>query len=200
MKNLSSYRRIGPRRYADSWTDSLRRPAGEGGAAIVEFVFVGVLLLVPLLYLVLALSEIQRNAFAVTQAAREAGRAYVTADDPSTAPARAGYAVRLALADQNLTGEVELRWGPVGAGCDGPLLPVAPDADSWPVADAGEGLTFDSTVSPVSNAPPLTPGSSYEFCVRRTHRLPGVPTLLDAGRNTVEARYVVRVDDLRGDR
>ena len=155
--------------------------ARDGGAATVEFVFAGVLLLVPLLYLAIALSEVQRNAFAVTQAAREAGRAYATADDPATAPARAGYAVRLALADQNLSGPAELRWGPVGASCD--------------------GLTVDSTVSPVpGSTPPLTPGALFELCVRRTYRLPGVPTLLDAGRNTIEARYVVRVDDLRGGR
>lgn len=164
----------------------------ERGAATVEFVFAGALLLVPLLYLVLALSEVQRNTFAVTQAARESGRAYATADDPATAPARAAYAVRLALADQNLAGTAELRWGPVGRSC--------------------EGLTVDSTVIPVPGestpggpvpggavrgAPPLAPGALFEFCVRRTYRFPGVPTVLDAGRNTVEARYVVRVDDLR---
>ncbi|SHN47791.1 TadE/TadG family type IV pilus assembly protein [Cryptosporangium aurantiacum] len=165
---------------------SRRRPVGESGAAIVEFVFAGVLLLAPLLYVVLALSEAQRHAFAVTQAAREAGRAYATADDPSTASARATYAVRLALADQGLSGDAELHWGPIGASCEGPLV--------------ADGLTVDSTVSPVSEAPPLTAGSRYELCVRTTYRLPGVPTLLDAGRNTVEARYVVRLDDLRGER
>jgi hypothetical protein len=160
----------------------------------VEFVFAGVLLLAPLLYLVVALSEVQRNAFAVTQAAREAGRAYATADDPATAPARAGYAVRLALADQHLTGGAELRWGPVGHGCDRAGLPV-------------ERLTVDSTVSPVSAGSPasaefpsLTPGARFEFCVRRTYRLPGVPTLVDGGHNVVEARFVVHVDDLRGER
>ncbi|WP_344647493.1 hypothetical protein [Cryptosporangium japonicum] len=138
--------------------------------------FAGVLLLVPLLYLAISLSEIQRNAFAVTQAVREAGRAYVTADDPATAPARATYAVRLALDDQNLTGPAELRWGPIGRSCD--------------------GLTVDSTVSSV-NPPPLGPGARFEFCVRRTYRLPGVPTFLDARQNTIEARFVVHVDDLR---
>ncbi|WP_051571922.1 hypothetical protein [Cryptosporangium arvum] len=142
----------------------------------MEFVFAGVLLLVPLLYLAIALSEVQRNAFAVTQAAREAGRAYATAEDPATAPARAGYAVRLALADQDLSGTAELRWGPVGRSCD--------------------GLTVDSTVSSV-NQPPSQPGARFELCVRRTYRLPGVPTFLDARRNTIEARFVVQVDDLR---
>jgi len=163
----------------------------DGGAATVEFVFAGVLLLAPLLYVAIALSEVQRNAFAVTQAAREAGRAYVTADDPAAAPARAGYAVRLALADQGLSGDVELRWGPVGAGCSGTRLPVAA---------ANRGLTVDSTVSPVSALPPLEPGTRFELCVRRTYRFPGVPTVLDAGRNTIEARYVVHVDELRSRR
>ncbi|MFI5955247.1 hypothetical protein [Cryptosporangium sp. NPDC051539] len=52
-----------------------RRPRGDDGSAIIEFVWGGVLLLVPLLYVVLAVFEVQRNAFAVTEAAREAGRA-----------------------------------------------------------------------------------------------------------------------------
>ncbi|MFG1921220.1 hypothetical protein [Cryptosporangium sp. NPDC048952] len=149
--------------------------ARDRGAATVEFVFAGVLLLLPLLYLALALSEVQRNAFAVTQAAREAGRAYATADDPATAPARAEYAVRLALDDQNLTGPAELRWGPVGHSC--------------------QGLVVNAV-----NTPPFEPGARFELCVRRTYRIPGVPAFLDAGRNAVEARYVVRVDDLRGAR
>ncbi|WP_170323824.1 hypothetical protein [Cryptosporangium phraense] len=143
---------------------------GERGSAVVEFVFGGVLLLVPLLYVVIAVFEVQRNAFAVTEAARDAGRAYVSADDPSTAAERATYAVRLALEDQGLTGPAELHWGPIGHGCTGPTL------------------TVDSTVNP-----PLDPGSRFELCVRRTYRLPGVPTMFDAGRNVVEARFVVRI-------
>ncbi len=45
---------------------------GEEGSALIEFVGLGVLLLLPLLYLLLSVFAVQRAAFAVTQAARDA--------------------------------------------------------------------------------------------------------------------------------
>lgn len=74
----------------------------DRGSALIEFTFLSVLLLVPLAYLVLAVFSVQRAAFGVTAAAREAGRAYVTttAGDPG---ARAQAAAALALSDQGLT-------------------------------------------------------------------------------------------------
>lgn len=84
-----------------------RRPAaGSGpwsdrGSALIEFTFLSVLLLVPLAYLVLAVFSVQRAAFAVTAATREAGRAYVTTTDGDPA-ARAQAAAALALRDQGL--------------------------------------------------------------------------------------------------
>jgi Flp pilus assembly protein TadG len=73
--------------------------AGEG-SAIVEFVFLGVLLLVPIVYLIIALGRIQAGALAVEQGAREAGRAFVTAPDESSAGVRARAADALAYQDQ----------------------------------------------------------------------------------------------------
>ena len=145
-----------------------RRPSRDSGAASIEFVFLGVLVLVPLLYLVIAAFEVQRNAFAVTQAAREAGRAFATADDIAAADARARYAMELALRDQGLEpAGTELRYGPVGGGC----------------ADAG--------------AATLEPGADFEVCVVRVFRVPAVPSYLDGGNNAVTGRYVVHVDDFR---
>ena len=54
----------------------------------IEFVGVTLLLLLPLLYLLLSVFSVQRAAFAVTQAAREAGRAYSTA--PTSAAGSSG--------------------------------------------------------------------------------------------------------------
>jgi hypothetical protein len=67
----------------------------------VEFTWLGVLLMVPIGYLVLSVFQVQRAAFAVTQATREAGRVYVAAgaDQPDDA---ALAAARLALQDQGL--------------------------------------------------------------------------------------------------
>ena len=73
----------------------------DDGAAVLEFLTVAVVLMVPLVYVLLTVFAVQRAAFAVSAAAREAGRAYVTSDDPENA---ARYAADLALADQ-LPGE-----------------------------------------------------------------------------------------------
>ncbi len=74
-------------------------PLDEGGSAVVEFVVLGVLLLIPLVYLVLTLARVQAGSYAVSQAAREAGRAFVTAETDGNATARAQAAARLAFAD-----------------------------------------------------------------------------------------------------
>lgn len=57
----------------------LRPRRGDAGAATIEFVFLGVLILVPLFYAIIAIFSIQSNVFATTAAAREAGRAFATA-------------------------------------------------------------------------------------------------------------------------
>lgn len=53
------------------------RRAGDDGAAIVEFIALSLLLLVPLTYLVITLSRIQAGAFAAEGAAHEAARTAV---------------------------------------------------------------------------------------------------------------------------
>lgn len=79
----------------------------EAGSALVEMVWLSLLLLVPLVYVVLVASSLQRAAFATTAAAREGGRAYAGATDDASGRLRAGAAARLALADQHV---------PAGAG------------------------------------------------------------------------------------
>jgi hypothetical protein len=74
--------------------------SSDDGSALVEFCFLAVLMLVPIVYLVLALARIQAGALAVQGAAREAGRAFVTADDEASARGRADAAAALAFADQ----------------------------------------------------------------------------------------------------
>jgi hypothetical protein len=80
----------------------------DDGSAIVEFVFLAVLLLVPLVYVVLTAVSVQRAAFGMTAAARDAGRAYATAGSDGLGEARAEAAARLALSDQGV------HWAPQG--------------------------------------------------------------------------------------
>lgn len=74
----------------------------ERGTAIVEFVWLAILLLVPLLYIVLAVFDTQRTAYAASAAARSASRAFITSPDQQTAYARATAAARLAFLDQGI--------------------------------------------------------------------------------------------------
>jgi Flp pilus assembly protein TadG len=75
---------------------------GDGGNAVVEFLVLGVVLLVPLAYLALALGRVQAATYAVDGAAREAARAFAAAPDEVTGRRHALVAVRLALLDQGL--------------------------------------------------------------------------------------------------
>jgi hypothetical protein len=85
----------------------MTRP-GDDGSAIVEFVWLSVLLLVPLVYVVLAGMTVQRVAFAQSDAARDAARAYATAGSDAEGERRAEVAVALAMRDQGVA------WSPTG--------------------------------------------------------------------------------------
>jgi Flp pilus assembly protein TadG len=77
-------------------------PSGDTGTALVEFFYLAVVLLVPLVYVVLSASRVQAAAYGLTTAVREAGRAYATAPAGSDRHARAQVAARIALEDSGL--------------------------------------------------------------------------------------------------
>lgn len=95
----------------------MRRPTGDAGTALVEFTYLAVLLMVPVVYVLLAAFEVQRAAFGVTEAARQAGRAYARAASPQEGEVRAAAASALALADQGITSAA-----PPVVACDGACL------------------------------------------------------------------------------
>jgi len=74
--------------------------SADAGSALVEFLGISLVLLVPIVYLVLVLGRIQAATFATEGAAREAARVYVVADDTRQGAARAVTAVGVALTDQ----------------------------------------------------------------------------------------------------
>ena len=146
----------------------LPRCRGDGGTAIIEFVFVALVVMVPLVYLMVAVAVVQRSQLAVAQAAREAGRAFVTSDGRAAAPERVGAAVRLALAGQGLPDDVTVRFVAAGSPC-----------------------------SSAAVVPVLVAGAQFTVCVTRRVLLPAVPSVL-AGRGiTAVGRYTVHVDDYR---
>ncbi|TWH03161.1 Flp pilus assembly protein TadG [Nocardioides sp. J9] len=80
-----------------------RLPArDERGSGLVEVIWMGVLLLLPLLWIVVSVFEVQRGSFGVSGAARSAARAYALAPTDAAGEKRAAAVARQALADQGL--------------------------------------------------------------------------------------------------
>lgn len=74
----------------------------EDGSASLEFITAGMLLLLPMVYLVLVMSAVQAGALAVEGAARQAARVFVQAETVTVATAQAERAIQFALADYGL--------------------------------------------------------------------------------------------------
>ena len=146
----------------------LARWRSDDGNAVVEFVFVAVVVMVPLVFFVVAVAVAQRSSLAVTQAAREAGRAIATADSVAQGQARAEVAVRLALSDQGIDDDATVSTVAADTDCDGARI-----------------------------APTLAPGSDFAVCVTREVDLPGVPSILEGRGVRTVGRFVVHVDDYR---
>jgi Flp pilus assembly protein TadG len=138
---------------------------GERGSALVEFVFIALVVFVPLIYIVAGFSAVQRGVFASTEAAREAGRAIATAPDPTTGQQRALRAAQLAVEDQSVEA-TDVRVGYVGPG-----VPCG----------SGGGYT-----------PTGQPGEEFSVCVTVTVRIPFLPEFIDA--NTATGQFVVERD------
>ena len=142
----------------------------DDGNAIVEFVFVALLVLIPLIYLIVAVAVVQRARLATTNAARDVGRAIATSDSTDQADSRAQAALRIAVANQGLRpADVQLRY-------------VAPGAD----CQAGQQVV-----------PSLDAGAEFQVCVIRHQQLPAVPTMLGGRGITTIGAYLVHVDEFR---
>ncbi len=82
----------------------MRPRCDQRGSALVEVCWLGILLVLPVLWIVMSVFEVQRGAFAVSAAARSAARAYALAPDDASGLVRARIAARVALADQGVHG------------------------------------------------------------------------------------------------
>jgi hypothetical protein len=92
----------------------------DTGTASLEFITAGLVLLVPLVYLVLTMSAIQGGALAVEGASRQAARVFVASSTVEEGTRRADRAVEFALADYGLRRDdvsVDIRCRPVAAAC-----------------------------------------------------------------------------------
>lgn len=119
------------------------RLADESGSASLEFLTVGVLLLVPLVYLVLALGQIQHAVLGVEGAARHAARVIAQADEHDAGLAAAERAVRVASTDAGLDADAVS----VSVSC-------APDPDACGTPRGTVTVQVSATV-PLPLSPPV---------------------------------------------
>ncbi|QUW18913.1 hypothetical protein [Agrococcus sp. Marseille-Q4369] len=108
-------------RSAERRAGALGGLASEEGSASIEFLTVGLILLVPLVYLVLALGQIQHAVLGIEGGARHAARAIAQADSHEQGLAAADRAIRVAMADAGLEPEavrVEVVCTPAQDACD----------------------------------------------------------------------------------
>jgi hypothetical protein len=83
---------------------STRQPScgpdlGERGSAVVEFTFLGLLLMVPVVYFIITVGQIQGGSFAVVGAADQAAKVFVAQPDEPAGRGAAEQAAILAIAD-----------------------------------------------------------------------------------------------------
>ncbi|MCD4849312.1 hypothetical protein LN996_00660 [Arthrobacter sp. AK01] len=92
-----------PVEVVDGFGDRNRTCQAQKGSAVVEFTFLAVLLMVPLVYFVVTVGQIQGGSFAVVGAADQAAKVFVTRTDATGARAAAEGAVLLAVRDYGHT-------------------------------------------------------------------------------------------------
>jgi len=143
--------------------------AEDDGRALIEVVILGVLMLIPVIYILIAVLRLQAATFAVTQAARDAGRAIDGAPSIAEAISRARLIAGVDLLDQNVSNDqLVLTFVAAGAACTSQAL-----------------------------VPTLEPGSVFDICVTAVVRLPGIPSILSGSANTITGVYTVHIADLR---
>ena len=151
-------------------TDAGANAEPDAGRAIIEVIFLAVLVLIPTVYILASIMRIQAATFAVTEAARDAGRVMDSAPTLADGVARAQEIAQIALADQRVpTNGMDLRFVSAGSDC----------------ASGGE-IT-----------PSLRAGDVYDICVVAGVTLPGVPSVVSGSRNTVTGVFTMHVGDFR---
>ncbi len=143
---------------------------GDSGRAIIELILLAVVVMIPIIYLLIAVLRVQATTFAVSQAARDAATVLDNAPTVATGLERAKAVALVALSDQNVP------------------------ADGLTIRFVQPG---DDCISGPERQPDLQAGSTYDVCVIATVSLPGVPTIVTGSRNTITGVYTLQVGEFR---
>ena len=142
----------------------------DAGRAMIEVIFLAVLMLIPTTYILVTVMRIQSATFAVTQGARDAARVMDSAPTVADGVARAEEIAQLALTDQHVSAEgLDVRFVAAGSDC----------------------------VSGSEIPPSLQPGDVYDICVVAIVTFPGVPSVVTGSKNTVSGVFTMHVGDFR---
>lgn len=144
----------------------------DAGAAVVEFVFIAVLLMVPVVYLIVALAQVQSATFAAQAAARDGSRAAVVGGVDALRDGSSGVQAQRAA----------------GAHADAVMGVTLADFRI-------ESSEFELTCS---SSPCLEPGSDMLVNVTVTVDLPVIGSLLPHGTVTVSSSSSSPVDGYAG--
>ena len=146
----------------------------DDGAALVEFVFLAIVLMVPMVYLVLTLARVQADAFAAEAAVRDASRAAVVGGVDALRGGASG-----ARAEQLARERADAVLGVTLADFD-----VAP-------SDVDVELTC-------TGGPCLSPGTAVVVAITIRAHLPGIASLVPAATARVSATGSSPVDGYAG--
>jgi hypothetical protein len=142
----------------------------DDGRAMIEVIFLAVLMLIPTVYILASVMRIQAATFAVTQGARDAARVMDSAPTVADGVARAEEIAQLAITDQHVSAEgLDVRFVAAGSDC----------------------------VSGSEVPPSLQPGDVYDICVVAIVTFPGVPSVVTGSKNTVSGVFTMHVGDFR---
>ncbi|MCH1882676.1 hypothetical protein [Agrococcus sp. ARC_14] len=143
----------------------LRWLSDDAGSASLEFLTVGVLLLVPLVYLVLTLGQIQHAVLGIEGGARHAARAIAQAESHEEGLAAADRAIAVALTDAGLepaAAEVTVACAPEPDACDTPRGTVTVQlAATVPLPLAPPVLHLDGSLGVPISAHAMQPVSAF---------------------------------------
>ena len=131
----------------------------EQGSALVEVTWLSLLLMVPLVYILMSVFDVQRGAFGVSAASRAAGRAFSIADSEVEGRHQAQAAARLALDDQGLGSDMDL------------AISCSPDPGNCLTAGSVITVVVSSRVA-LPFAPAALGGGAPSFRVESVHRVP----------------------------
>ncbi|KUM41691.1 hypothetical protein AR689_21975 [Arthrobacter sp. EpRS71] len=137
-----------PARSSGSTAGSSAHPAAQQGSAVVEFTFLALLLMVPVVYFVVTVGHIQGGSFAVVGAADQAAKVFVAQGDPDSARIAAERSVLVALKDYGHSPElatVSIDCDRAGCSSAGTTVTVTVNLDvSLPLMPFGDSLQLEA--------------------------------------------------------